>query len=257
MREEEGLAAGALETLGVTAERARAQVVRLVRPGDEGTVNHVGLVPFTPRAKKVLERSLRESLSLGRHNIGPEHILLALVREKDGVAVRILLEFDADAEKVRNELLRVVPDPSPQTPGPGPLAVRAITDVVPWHTTDQSWFGELGAHMNGFAKAIRRELARAPDTGDLLLALACAPDTVAAQTLRELGIDLDQLQAAIEGKRGQPPAAQNQADEPEGSEHQRRQAQAREDAIARPEVLQEIRPRLRIANPAEPPTTAG
>lgn len=172
-------------------------MARLVRPGDEGAATHVGLVPFTPRAKKVLERSLRESLSLGHHNIGPEHILLALVQEKDGVAARILLDFDADAEKIRNELLRVLPDPSPQAPGPGPLAARAITDAVPWHTTDQSWFGELGAHMNGFAKVIRRELARAPDTGDLLLALACAPDTVAAQTLRELGVDLDQLQAAI------------------------------------------------------------
>ena len=252
LREEEGLAARALQALGITVERTREEVARLVRTGDEGMVSHVGRAPFTPRAKEVLERSLRASLRLGHHYIGPEHILLGLTQENDGVAARILLEFDADAEKIRDELLRLLPDSSPRAPG----AARAA-GVVPWHTTDQSWFGELGAHMNDLAKGIRRKLQRAPDTGDLLLALACAPDTLAAKTLHELGVDRDALQTAIERKRTQSLAANSQGDETQGPDHERRLAYVREDAVAPPEIVQEIRHRLGVANPREPPRAAG
>ncbi|MBV8563683.1 MAG: ATP-dependent Clp protease ATP-binding subunit, partial [Actinobacteria bacterium] len=70
-----------------------------------------GQIPFTPRAKKVLELALREALSLGHNYIGTEHILLGLVRENEGVAARILLDFDADAEKIRNEIIRMLSGP--------------------------------------------------------------------------------------------------------------------------------------------------
>src|ERR687890_567112 len=83
LREEEGLAARVLESLDITVERVRAQVVRIVGSGEEVTS---GQIPFTPRAKKVLELALREALSLGHNYIGTEHILLGLVRENDGVA---------------------------------------------------------------------------------------------------------------------------------------------------------------------------
>lgn len=151
LREEEGLAARALQALDITVDRTRAEVVRLVPPGDVAARDSAGQVPLTRRAKKVLERSLRETLNLGHHHIGTEHILLALVRDNDGVAVRILLGLDVAPEKIRDELLRILPDWSPQAPGPGPVAARGIGDVVPWHPTDQSWFGELGAHINGLA----------------------------------------------------------------------------------------------------------
>jgi ATP-dependent Clp protease ATP-binding subunit ClpA len=105
LREEEGLAARVLESLGITPEEMRARVARIVGEGDEVAS---GQIPFTPRAKKVLELSLREALSLGHNYIGTEHILLGLVRENEGVAARILLEFDADAEKVRNEIIRTL-----------------------------------------------------------------------------------------------------------------------------------------------------
>ena len=98
LREEEGLAARVLESLDITVERVRAQVVRIVGSGEEVTS---GQIPFTPRAKKVLELALREALSLGHNYIGTEHILLGLVRENEGVAARILLDFDADSEKIR------------------------------------------------------------------------------------------------------------------------------------------------------------
>src|ERR687895_34298 len=93
LREEEGLAARVLESLDITVERVRAQVVRIVGSGEEVTS---GQIPFTPRAKKVLELALREALSLGHNYIGTEHILL---------------DFDADSEKIRNEVIRMLSGP--------------------------------------------------------------------------------------------------------------------------------------------------
>jgi ATP-dependent Clp protease ATP-binding subunit ClpC len=100
LREEEGLAARVLESLDITVEEVRAQVARIVGPGDEVTT---GQIPFTPRAKKVLELSLREALELGHNDIGTEHVLLGLLHEGDGVAVQILAGF-TDPERIRQEL---------------------------------------------------------------------------------------------------------------------------------------------------------
>ena len=129
LREEEGLAARVLESLDITVERVRAQVVRIVGSGEEVTS---GQIPFTPRAKKVLELALREALSLGHNYIGTEHILLGLVRENEGVAARILLDFDADSEKIRNEVIRMLSGPGGRRQGgggraraPEPVARRA------------------------------------------------------------------------------------------------------------------------------------
>jgi ATP-dependent Clp protease ATP-binding subunit ClpC len=108
LRDQEGLAARVLDSFQVTVEEVRAQVARIVGEGEEVTV---GQIPFTPRTKKVLELSLREALSLGHNYIGTEHILLGIVRENEGVAARILLDFGADAEKVRNEVIRMLSGP--------------------------------------------------------------------------------------------------------------------------------------------------
>src|SRR6187397_516161 len=116
LREEEGLAARVLESLDITVEEVRAQIARIVGQGDEVTT---GQIPFTPRAKKVLELALREALSLGHNYIGTEHILLGLVRENEGVAARILLDFDADAEKIRNEIIRMLSGPGRRQQGAG------------------------------------------------------------------------------------------------------------------------------------------
>ena len=122
LREEEGLAARVLESLDITVERVRAQVVRIVGSGEEVTS---GQIPFTPRAKKVLELALREALSLGHNYIGTEHILLGLVRENEGVAARILLDFDADSEKIRNEVIRMLSGPGGRRQGSGQGAAAA------------------------------------------------------------------------------------------------------------------------------------
>ena len=111
-----------LESLDITVEEVRAQVARIVGQGDEVTT---GQIPFTPRAKKVLELALREALSLGHNYIGTEHILLGLVRENEGVAARILLDFDADAEKIRNEIIRMLSGPGRRQQGGGSAGEKA------------------------------------------------------------------------------------------------------------------------------------
>ncbi|HEX5247133.1 MAG TPA: ATP-dependent Clp protease ATP-binding subunit [Gaiellaceae bacterium] len=146
LREEEGLAARVLESLDITVEEVRAQVARIVGQGDEVTT---GQIPFTPRAKKVLELALREALSLGHNYIGTEHILLGLVRENEGVAARILLDFDADAEKIRNEIIRMLSGPGRrQGPGAsGPAGEKSksskLLDQFGRNLTKQSAEGKL------------------------------------------------------------------------------------------------------------------
>jgi Clp amino terminal domain, pathogenicity island component len=118
LREEEGLGARVLESLGVSLELVRSQVARIVGRGDEVTT---GQIPFTPRAKKVLELSLREALLLDHNYIGTEHILLGIARENQGVAARILLDFDVDAEKIRNATISTLPGRFPHGYPRGPL----------------------------------------------------------------------------------------------------------------------------------------
>jgi ATP-dependent Clp protease ATP-binding subunit ClpC len=111
LREEEGLAARVLNSLDVTVEKARASVERRYtgsgEPREDGK-----LLPFTPRTQKVLEMALREALSLGHNYIGTEHVLLGLLKENENVALEILRDdFDADPEKVKNEVIRVLSGP--------------------------------------------------------------------------------------------------------------------------------------------------
>ena len=101
LREEEGVAAQALEALNVTLDTVRGKVVSSVGEGDAVIT---GQIPFTPRAKKTLELSLREALNLSHTYIGTEHILLGLARENEGVAARILLELNVDAEAIRRQI---------------------------------------------------------------------------------------------------------------------------------------------------------
>ena len=118
LREEEGLAARVLESLDITVEEVRAQVARIVGQGDEVTT---GQIPFTPRAKKVLELSLREALSLGHDYIGTEHILLGLVRDDDGAAAQVLRDRELDPERVRNAVIQALGGPALYAgPHPGP-----------------------------------------------------------------------------------------------------------------------------------------
>jgi ATP-dependent Clp protease ATP-binding subunit ClpC len=119
LREEEGLAARVLETLGVELEEVRDQVARIVGQGEHVAT---GQIPFTPRAKAVLELSLREALALGHNYIGTEHVLLGIARENDGMAVRVLREVGVDVASIRDELLRLLSGVGREQPAePPPL----------------------------------------------------------------------------------------------------------------------------------------
>src|SRR5688572_13928235 len=93
IHEGEGVAAKALQSLGISLEGAHQQVEEIIGHGENAPTAHL---PFTPRAKKVLELSLREALQLGHNYIGTEHILLGLIREGEGVAAQVLLKLRAD-----------------------------------------------------------------------------------------------------------------------------------------------------------------
>jgi hypothetical protein len=103
IREQQGVAARVLESFDITLERVRPEVVRLVGEGQE---TRSGEIPFRPAAKKAFELSLREAQSLGDRHIDTEHLLLGILRESTGVVARIIDDLDADAEKIRNEVLR-------------------------------------------------------------------------------------------------------------------------------------------------------
>jgi ATP-dependent Clp protease ATP-binding subunit ClpA len=106
IHEGEGVAAMALESLGISLEAVRAQVEEIIIGQDQSAPT--GHIPFTPRAKKVLELSLREATQLDHNYIGTEHILLGLVREGEGVAAQVLVKLGADLSRVRQQVLQLL-----------------------------------------------------------------------------------------------------------------------------------------------------
>src|SRR4249920_3763700 len=122
IHEGEGVAATALESLGIALEGVRQQVEEIIGQGQLAPSGHI---PFTPRAKKVLELSLREALQLGHNYIGTEHILLGLIREGEGVAAQVLVKLGADLNRVRqqvDQLLQGYQGKEPAAAGPPPEA---------------------------------------------------------------------------------------------------------------------------------------
>src|SRR5664280_1183835 len=105
IHEGEGVAAKALESLGISLEGVRSQVEEIIGQGQSAPSGHI---PFTPRAKKVLELSLREALQLGHNYIGTEHILLGLIREGEGVAAQVLNKLGADLNRVRQQVIQLL-----------------------------------------------------------------------------------------------------------------------------------------------------
>ena len=105
IHEGEGVAAKALEALGISLEAVRSQVEEIIGQGQQAPSGHI---PFTPRAKKVLELSLREALQLGHNYIGTEHILLGLIREGEGVAAQVLVKLGADLNRVRQQVIQLL-----------------------------------------------------------------------------------------------------------------------------------------------------
>jgi ATP-dependent Clp protease ATP-binding subunit ClpC len=132
IHEGEGVAAKALESLGISLEAVRSQVEEIIGQGGSSPSGHI---PFTPRAKKVLELSLREALQLGHNYIGTEHILLGLIREGEGVAAQVLVKLGADLSRVRQQVIQLLSGYS------GPGQEKASTS--PGGSGEQSPSGSL------------------------------------------------------------------------------------------------------------------
>src|SRR5207244_2011315 len=143
----EGAGARALDAIGVDLDRVRAEIVNMV---GRGTEFPVGQIPFTPRSKRTLELSLRESLALGHNYIGSEHLLLGLLREHEGVAARVLAELGVDEDDLRNRIIQALGEPSEGRFITAELAKRAVMK----------------------AAAASATAGRRVDPGDLVLAFA-------------------------------------------------------------------------------------
>jgi ATP-dependent Clp protease ATP-binding subunit ClpA len=153
IHEGQGVAARALESLGISLDAVRQQVEEIIGRGQQ---TPPGQIPYTPRAKKVLELSLRESLQLGQNYIGTEHILLGLIREGDGVAAQVLVKLGAELNRVRQKVIQLI---SGQQPPPGRRPPREGAPV-----TDAQARLDV---VEGRLAAVEQRVGIVPDTSDL------------------------------------------------------------------------------------------
>ena len=144
VHEGEGVAARALEALGISLTSVRSEVEQLIGRGQGVPSGHI---PFTPRAKKVLELSLREALKLDHNYIGTEHILLGLIREGEGVAAQVLTKLGAGHEQVRQKVLELLHE---ESPAEHPGGRRAIGRR----------FSEMGSSITGRLEEVLTRLER-------------------------------------------------------------------------------------------------
>jgi ATP-dependent Clp protease ATP-binding subunit ClpC len=146
IHEGEGVAAKALESLGISLEGVRQQVEEIIGQGQQAPSGHI---PFTPRAKKVLELSLREALQLGHNYIGTEHILLGLIREGEGVAAQVLVKLGADLNRVRQQVIQLLSgyqgkEPAAAgAPGEGAPSTSLVLDQFGRNLTQAAREGKL------------------------------------------------------------------------------------------------------------------
>jgi ATP-dependent Clp protease ATP-binding subunit ClpA len=183
IHEGEGVAAKALESLGISLDAVRQQVEEIIGQGQQAPSGHI---PFTPRAKKVLELSLREALQLGHNYIGTEHILLGLIREGDGVAAQVLMKLGADLSRVRQQVIQLLhgrggaAEEAEAGTGPGP-AGRIVS-------RERRLLAELRKRVDAIdarLSAAERRVGTGPDTGDLDAEVATVRRDKAAALGRE------------------------------------------------------------------------
>jgi hypothetical protein len=157
IHEGDGVAARALESLGISLDAVRLQVEGIIGRGQEAPSGHI---PFTPRAKKVLELSLREALQMGHNYIGTEHLLLGLIREGDGVAAQVLVQLGADLNSVREQVIELLHAHQAEELDPTrPAAARELR-LLP---AVQARMREVERRL----AAIEQRVGTGPDTSDL------------------------------------------------------------------------------------------
>ena len=187
IHEGEGVAPQALSELGISLQSVRLQVEQIIGQGAAAPPGHI---PFTPRAKKVLELSLREALQLGHNYIGTEHILLGLVREGEGVAAQVLQKLGAGLHRVREEVIRVLSKYSGESQ-PDVDAADRPESPLEW-SAPSSRVLRLSRNV---AVSLGRQTV---EPEHILLGLLAARDQVVGRVLKELQVDPGGIGAWIE-----------------------------------------------------------
>jgi len=154
--EGDGVAAKALKSLGISLDAVRQQVEELIGRGQQAPSGHI---PFTPRGKKVLELSLRESQQLGHNYIGTEHILLGLIREGDGVAAQVLVKLGADLNRVRQQVIQLLHGYQ----GKEPVSARSATGELRLLPAVQARLEAVEQRL----ATVEQRVSTGPDTSDL------------------------------------------------------------------------------------------
>lgn len=153
LREQEGVANRVLGEMGITEDHLRRWVVERI---GEGEVVITGQIPFTPRAKKILEFALREALSLGHNYIGTEHVLLGLIREPDGMHARYLQDMDITVEAIRNNIVRQLSSTGRRTIEPGDQVRLGIQSI-------RNGIKQIERGINTLEAALEQQLPVDPD----------------------------------------------------------------------------------------------
>ncbi len=184
INEQDGVAARALEHLGISLEAVRAKVEAIIGEGGPGAPS--GRIPFTPRSKKVLELSLREALQLGHNYIGTEHILLGLIREGEGVGAQVLLGLGAEPSAVREAVIQLMSGYS----GASPSRVR-------WRPGGAQRPQQTPAAARASAEAHRLAGGGAVGSQHYLLGLLQDQQSLAAKVLSSLGVTSETIEAKL------------------------------------------------------------
>jgi Clp amino terminal domain, pathogenicity island component/UvrB/uvrC motif len=156
IHEGEGVAAKALESLGISLDAVRQQVEEIIGQGQQAPSGHI---PFTPRAKKVLELSLREALQMGHNYIGTEHLLLGLIREGDGVAAQVLVQLGAGLDRVRQQVIELLHAHQAEEP----VSTRSAARELRLLPAVQARMKEVEQRL----AAIEQRVGTGPDSSDL------------------------------------------------------------------------------------------
>jgi ATP-dependent Clp protease ATP-binding subunit ClpA len=192
----DGAAFRVLESFGLSLEGTRQEVAAMIGPGKSDPKGHI---PFTPRAKKTLELSLREALQLHHNYIGTEHILLGLIREGDGVAAQIMKKH-TDLILIRMAVLDLLPGASSEGGQHRRWLRRRGTPTLtgePDTSADQQELSATPAADTTLSEAARLAGLKPVGSHHLLLAALADPDTAAARALASLGVDLGRARDAL------------------------------------------------------------
>ena len=220
IHEGHGVAATALKSLGISLDAVRQEVTEIIGRGQQPPSGHI---PFTARAKRVLELSLKEALQLGHNHIGTEHILLGLVREGDGVAAQVLVKMGADLNRVRQQVIQLLHGRMSDEPVTGPVAFAEgpmMDDIVRrWAIID----GRLAAierHLGIEEEPLRKELRKLEE------------EIARVRKQKEAAIDQQDFEKAVQTREQEKRLLQRRADTEKQWLAERRQAHAAAEAEA-------------------------